>query len=233
MPAQIAIRIAVAFVLLFVFVYPSRAAEPKLGFAVRVEGEGFFLNPLITKILVTEVSKGSLAEAAGMRAGDQILQLEGQSVAGRRAWELQPLMKLNPGETRTLRLKHTDGGGHRPGRRPQRACRKTAPQMPEESSSAWRRKLSANCTDFVEGAVAAATSFWQLAETNFYFLSGSASGGNVGAAFVIAFPRANFLSNLFSAATFRTSRAINRPHESSVMIATTATAILQPAFLLL
>ena len=109
MPAQIATRIAVAFMLLFVFVHPSRAADQKLGFAVSVEGEGFFLNPLVTKILVTEVAKGSLAEAAGMRAGDQILQLEGQSVAGRRAWELQPFMKLNPGETRRLRVKHTDG----------------------------------------------------------------------------------------------------------------------------
>ena len=109
MPSQIATRIAVAFMLLLVFVHPSHAAEPKLGFAVRMEGEGFFLNPLVKKLFVEEVIKGSLAEAAGMRAGDQILQLEGQNVAGRRAWELQPFMKLNPGETRRLRLKHTDG----------------------------------------------------------------------------------------------------------------------------
>ena len=95
--------------LLLVFAHPSRAAEAKLGFAVRLEGEGSFLNPLVKAILVTEVSKGSLAEVAGMRVGDQILQIEGQSVAGRRARELQPLLKLNPGETRTLRLKHTDG----------------------------------------------------------------------------------------------------------------------------
>ena len=109
MPAQIAIRIAVAFILLFVFACPSHAGEQKLGFVTQVEGEGFFLNPLVKKILVTEVTKGSLADAAGMRAGDQIIQIEGQSVAGRRARELQPFMKLNPGETRTLRLKHSDG----------------------------------------------------------------------------------------------------------------------------
>jgi C-terminal processing protease CtpA/Prc len=109
MLAQIATRIAVAFMLLFVFAPPSQAADQKLGFVTEVEGEGFFLNPLVKKILVTEVTKGSLADAAGMRAGDQIIQIEGQSVAGRRAWELQPFMKLNPGETRTLRLKHADG----------------------------------------------------------------------------------------------------------------------------
>ena len=109
MPAQIVTKIAVAFVLLFAFAHSSRAADQKLGFAVSVEGEGFFLNPVVTKILVTEVTKGSLAEAAGMKAGDQILQLEGQNAAGKRAWELQPFMKLNPGETRRLRLKHADG----------------------------------------------------------------------------------------------------------------------------
>jgi C-terminal processing protease CtpA/Prc len=106
---HIATRIAVGFMLLFAFAHSSHAAEPKLGFAIRMEGEGFFLNPLVKKLLVEEVTKGSLAEAAGMRAGDQIMQIEGQSVTGKRARELQPMMKLNPGETRTLRLKHTDG----------------------------------------------------------------------------------------------------------------------------
>jgi C-terminal processing protease CtpA/Prc len=109
MLAQIATRIAVAFMLLLVFASPSHAADQKLGFVTQVEGEGFFLNPVVKNILVTEVTKGSVADAAGMRAGDQIIQIEGQSVAGRRARELQPFMKLNPGETRTLRLKHADG----------------------------------------------------------------------------------------------------------------------------
>ncbi len=106
---QIATRIAVALMLLLAFAHTSHAAGQKLGFVTQVEGEGFFLNPVVKKILVTEVTKGSLAEAAGMRAGDQIIQIEGQSVAGRRARELQPFMKLNPGETRTLRLKRADG----------------------------------------------------------------------------------------------------------------------------
>lgn len=87
----------------------SHATQPKLGFAVQAEGEGFFLNPIVKRILVTEVLKGSIAEAAGMRKGDDILQIDGKNVIGRRAMELRPLMKLNPGETRTLRLRHTDG----------------------------------------------------------------------------------------------------------------------------
>ena len=109
MLAQNAARIAVAFILLLVFASPSHAADQKIGFVTQLEGEGFFLNPVVNKILVTEVTKGSLADAAGMRAGDQIVQIEGQVVAGKRALVLQGFMKLNPGETRTLRLKHADG----------------------------------------------------------------------------------------------------------------------------
>jgi C-terminal processing protease CtpA/Prc len=109
MLTQISRRIAVAFVLLIVLAPVTDAGEQKLGFVVGLEGEGFFLNPIVKRILVTEVTKGSLAEAAGMRVGDQILQIEGRDVAGRRAFELQPFMKLNPGETRKLRLKHSDG----------------------------------------------------------------------------------------------------------------------------
>src|SRR5438105_13191301 len=107
--ARIATRIAVFSAMLFILACPSYADGPKLGFAVSVEGEGFFLNPVVTKILVTEVKKASLAEAAGMKTGDQIIQIEGQSIVGRRARELQPFMKLNLGETRTYRLSHADG----------------------------------------------------------------------------------------------------------------------------
>ena len=109
MPAQIATRIAVACLLLLVSVPHSHAAEQKLGFVTELHGEGFFLNPLVTKILVTEVIKGSLAEAAGVRAGDEIVKIESQAVAGKRARELAPFMKLNPGETRSMRVKHSDG----------------------------------------------------------------------------------------------------------------------------
>ena len=104
-----ATRIAIVFLGLLVFVPYSQAAEVKLGFSVRVEGEGFFLNPVVKKLFVEEVTKGSLAEAAGVRAGDEIIKIKGQVVAGRRAMALQGYLKLNPGETRTLRLKHADG----------------------------------------------------------------------------------------------------------------------------
>ena len=104
-------RIGVGFLLVLFLALAStgRAAEQKLGFAVDLKGEGFFLNPIVTTILVSEVTKGGLAEAAGMRVGDQIIQLEGEKVAGMRALGLRQYMKLDPGETRRLRLKHADG----------------------------------------------------------------------------------------------------------------------------
>ncbi len=101
-------RFAVAAIFLVALVHPCSADAPKLGMVVSVEADGI-LNPVIKKITVTKVEKASLAEAAGMVGGDEIVQIEGQSVVGRRAREMQSLMKFDPGETRTLRVKHVDG----------------------------------------------------------------------------------------------------------------------------
>ena len=109
MPPQISRPTVLAFLLLLVLAPISHAAEQKLGFAVDVKGEGFFLNPVVTEIILTEVTKGTLADAAGMKAGDQIIRIEGRNVAGMRAMELRPYMKLDPGQTRSFRLKHANG----------------------------------------------------------------------------------------------------------------------------
>jgi len=42
-------------------------------------------------------------------AGDQSVRVEGQPVAGKRAQDLKGYMKFNPGETRTLLVKHANG----------------------------------------------------------------------------------------------------------------------------
>jgi len=111
MTPKIIQRITIGLILLAVLAPITGAAEQKLGFVTQVEGEGFFLNPIVTKILVAEVTKGSLAEAAGMKSGDLIIQIEGQNIAGKRALTLQPYLKLNPGQTRTMRVRHPDGTG--------------------------------------------------------------------------------------------------------------------------
>lgn len=85
------------------------AAGPPVGITISVDGNGFFLNPVIDKVMVTQVLTGSLAANAGIVAGDEIVMVEGQTVKGKRALDLKPLMKFEPGETRTLRVTHANG----------------------------------------------------------------------------------------------------------------------------
>ena len=85
------------------------AAEAKLGLSIGVDGDGFFLNPVVNRIAVKGVEPNSLAAKAGIVAGDEITSIEGQSVKGKRANDLKAYMHFNPGETRTLGLKHPNG----------------------------------------------------------------------------------------------------------------------------
>ncbi len=87
----------------------AHAADGKIGITVEVDTDGPFWNPVVNRLKVKAVDKASLAEAAGIVAGDEIVQIEGKVVAGRLAQDLKESMKFSPGETRTLRLKHTNG----------------------------------------------------------------------------------------------------------------------------
>jgi len=89
--------------------YSLHAGKAIVGLAVSVDGDGFFLNPVVTRVLVTKVEKVSLAEQAGIVAGDEITQVGDQLLKGRRARELEPLMKFDAGETRVLHLKRANG----------------------------------------------------------------------------------------------------------------------------
>ncbi|CAN5125670.1 hypothetical protein BH10PSE17_BH10PSE17_10760 [soil metagenome] len=93
----------------FVVVTAAHAASPKVGMAISVDGDGFFLNPIVRKVTISEVEKGSLAELAGISVGDEILEVEGQSIAGRRGNDLRALTRFNPGEPRQLRLRRANG----------------------------------------------------------------------------------------------------------------------------
>ena len=86
--------------------------EPKpgtLGFAIDVDGEGFFLNPTLKTVTIKSVVPGRPAATAGIMPGDQIVEVEGRQVTGTKARELQPLMKKNAGETLALRLRKPSG----------------------------------------------------------------------------------------------------------------------------
>ena len=92
---------------------PSRAQENQkpggFGLAIEIDGEGFFLNPTLKSVTVKTVTPGRPASEAGIKPGDQIIEIEGKRVAGTKARELEPLMKKNVGERLSVRIQRPNG----------------------------------------------------------------------------------------------------------------------------
>lgn len=80
-----------------------------LGFAVSVEGEGFFMNPTLKSVKVAKVVPGSPADKAGINVGDQIVEVEGRVVAGSKAGDLKPYMEREVGQTVRLGVRKPSG----------------------------------------------------------------------------------------------------------------------------
>jgi C-terminal processing protease CtpA/Prc len=105
------VLLAVAALLTFPIARQAQA-EPvpgTFGFAIDVDGEGFFLNPTLKTVTIKSVVPGRPAATAGIKPGDQIVEVEGRPVLGAKASELQPRMKKNVGETLSLRLRKPSG----------------------------------------------------------------------------------------------------------------------------
>ena len=105
--------VAVTVLALVVFTLaPVRGEEAKgfFGLGVAIDGEGFFLNPTQRSVTVQKVEPKSPAAGAGIAPGDQIVEVEGRTVVGAKAKELQPLMQKKVGEALHLVLKRPNGG---------------------------------------------------------------------------------------------------------------------------
>ena len=76
---------------------------------VNVDGSGFFLNPTVKSAAITKVVANSPAAEQKLAIGDEIVEVEGRTVAGSKAKELKPLMQKSVGETLHLRLKRKSG----------------------------------------------------------------------------------------------------------------------------
>ena len=86
------------------------AGEPGwFGFGVSVKGSGFFLNPTLESVVVQSVVPKSPAAQHDIAVGDEVVQVEGTPVAGRKANELKPLMKKEIGQVLRLQLKRVSG----------------------------------------------------------------------------------------------------------------------------
>ena len=88
----------------------TAAEEPggTFGFVAKVDADGIF-NPRLKSVLVQSVIPGFPAAAAGITAGDLVLEVEGRVVAGAAASEMSRLMKKTPGQKLALKLKRPGG----------------------------------------------------------------------------------------------------------------------------
>ena len=90
--------------------FAAAAGEPgEFGFGVSVDGSGFFLNPTVTRVTVNKVLPSSPAADAGLRVGDELVEVDGRAIAGTKAKDLQPLFAKAAGETLHLTIKRMDG----------------------------------------------------------------------------------------------------------------------------
>ena len=84
-------------------------STPKpIGISIEVDTDSLF-GGKVNRIVVTKVAPESQAKAAGVTAGDEIVQLEGKVVQGVEAKALKPHMEFVPGKSKRIGLKRTDG----------------------------------------------------------------------------------------------------------------------------
>jgi C-terminal processing protease CtpA/Prc len=86
----------------------SAADKGYFGFGLGVKGEGMF-NPTVKSVTVQSIQPGTPAAEQKIAVGDEIVEVEGVSVPGRKANELKPLMEKKVGEVIHLRLKRANG----------------------------------------------------------------------------------------------------------------------------
>ena len=102
-------RISTFTILLTAAVTALAGGKGYLGIDISVEGEGVFWNPTLKSVKVARVLAGSSADKAGITAGDTIVEIEGKSVVGAKANDLQPYMQREIGQTVKLLVKKPTG----------------------------------------------------------------------------------------------------------------------------
>lgn len=80
------------------------------GFSMTVDSDGFSMNPTLRSIKILTVMPESPAALAGMKAGDEVIEVAGRSVAGAKARELQALAEKEVGQSLNVKLRHPEGG---------------------------------------------------------------------------------------------------------------------------
>ena len=79
------------------------------GVGILVRGSGFFLNPTIKEVVITELEKDMPAAKAGVTVGDSLLEVSGRTVPGAKASDVRPLLVRPVGESVLFKLRRTTG----------------------------------------------------------------------------------------------------------------------------
>ena len=74
-----------------------------------VAGKDLLLNKTIQRLTVTAVTPGSPAAAGGLQVGDEMVEVDGVAVAGKKAREIGPMVRKAEGETLRLLMRRPDG----------------------------------------------------------------------------------------------------------------------------
>lgn len=101
------------FVLPAVLILASGAAlaaeRGVFGFSLKIDSEGFFLNPTLRSLHIEKVKPRAPAEKAGLKAGDEVLEVEGRVVPGAKGLDIKALAEKDVGQPLTLKVKHAGG----------------------------------------------------------------------------------------------------------------------------
>jgi C-terminal processing protease CtpA/Prc len=102
-----------AFLVSLLLALPAFAgSKARLGFGPEATISGF-LSPKLKRVRVTEVVPGSPAARAGLLTGDQVMQANGQEIAGAPARAMaKALREVAPCEHLRLRVRRQDGSLH-------------------------------------------------------------------------------------------------------------------------
>jgi C-terminal processing protease CtpA/Prc len=79
-----------------------------LGFSVEIVLEGFF-SPTVKSATIVSVVAASPAASAGITAKDQVVEVDGHSIVGAKARDLEPIRKKPPGQPLRLKLQRPSG----------------------------------------------------------------------------------------------------------------------------
>ncbi len=100
---------AIACFALLLFTPSLAWAVDDCSFGVNPETSGFPLNPILDKVVVSSAKPTAPGKTCSLRVGDQILQVNQQTVPGQRALKVMRYWKgIKDGDVCTLKVKRGD-----------------------------------------------------------------------------------------------------------------------------